>query len=132
MKNDCELIALKKQIPFYWNIKFPINSLYLMRGYLAIDDKFKKEYFELCFNAYWKDNVDISDKDNLHNILEKLGIDKKKFLESIENSKIKVQLKELTNLAFKKNIFGAPTFVVNEKIYWGQDRLDYALDEYNT
>ena len=35
----------------------------------------------------------------------------------------------LTDLAFEKDIFGAPTFVVNNKIFWGQDRLDYALDE---
>ena len=34
--------------------------------------------------------------------------------------------------AFEKDIFGAPTFVVNNKIFWGQDRLDYALDEYNS
>ena len=39
------------------------------------------------------------------------------------------KLKKLTNDAFKKDIFGAPTFVVNKKIFWGQDRLDYALDE---
>jgi len=37
----------------------------------------------------------------------------------------------LTQSAYKKDIFGAPTFVVNKKIFWGQDRLDYALDEYN-
>ena len=34
--------------------------------------------------------------------------------------------------AFEKDIFGAPTFVVNNKIFWGQDRLDYALDEYRS
>ena len=42
------------------------------------------------------------------------------------------KLKELTNFAFQKDIFGAPTFVVNNKIFWGQDRLEYALDEYNS
>ena len=41
-------------------------------------------------------------------------------------------LKDFTNDAFKKDIFGAPTFVVNDKIFWGQDRLDYALEEYNS
>ena len=46
--------------------------------------------------------------------------------------KLKDELKELTNNAFEKDIFGAPTFVVNNKIFWGQDRLDYALDEYNS
>ena len=42
MKNDCDLIASKNNIKFKWNIKFPINSLYLMRGYLVIDDRLKK------------------------------------------------------------------------------------------
>ncbi len=45
MKNDCELIAIKNNIKFKWNTKFPINSIYLMRGYLVIDDKFKKKIF---------------------------------------------------------------------------------------
>ena len=130
MISDCGLVAKKNKIPFIWNIKFPINSLYLMRGYLAIDEKFKKKYFESCFNAYWKDNIDISNKKNLNNILENLKIKEKEFFEKIQNPQIKDELKKLTNLAFKKNIFGAPTFVVNNKIFWGQDRLDYALDEY--
>ena len=62
MKNDCELIAKKNNIEFKWNDKFPINSLYLMRGYFLIDDKLKKKYFDICFDAYWKDNIDISKK----------------------------------------------------------------------
>ena len=39
MKDDCILISKKNKIPFIWNEKFPINSLYLMRGFLIIDDK---------------------------------------------------------------------------------------------
>ncbi len=45
--------------------------------------------------------------------------------------KLKNELKKLTEDAFQKDIFGAPTFVVNNKIFWGQDRLEYALEEYN-
>ena len=132
MKNDCELVAKKNKIKFKWNIKFPISSLYLMRGYLVIDNKYKKKYLELCFDAYWKNNIDISNEENVIKILEKSGIKKNEFFENIRNTKIKEKLKQLTNLAFKKNIFGAPTFIVNKKIFWGQDRLDYALDEYNS
>tara|TARA_B100000579_G_scaffold397958_1_gene377892 strand:+ start:387 stop:971 length:585 start_codon:yes stop_codon:yes gene_type:complete len=132
MKNDCELIAKKNKIKFQWNIKFPINSLYLMRGYLVIDNKFKKKYFELCFDAYWKDNIDISNQENLIKILEVSRINKNNFFKNIKDLRIKEKLKQLTSLAFKKNIFGAPTFIVNKKIFWGQDRLDYALDEYNS
>ena len=132
MKNDCDLIASKNNIKFKWNIKFPINSLYLMRGYLVIDDHLKKKYFEICFDAYWKDNLDISNQKNVNTIIERTGLNKKEFLENIENKKVKDILKNLTSEAFNKDIFGAPTFVVNNKIFWGQDRLDYALEEYNS
>ena len=45
---------------------------------------------------------------------------------------IKDELKNLTSHAFDNNVFGAPTFVINNKLFWGQDRLDYALDELNS
>ena len=132
MKNDCELIAKKNKIIFKWNEKFPINSLYLMRGYLVLSEKLKEKYFEVCFDNYWKENTDISIEENIHKILDLCSINKTDFFKNINDKKIKDQLKELTNLAFQKDVFGAPTFVVNNKIFWGQDRLEYALDEYNS
>ena len=132
MKNDCELIAKKNKIIFKWNDKFPINSLYLMRGYLVLSEKLKEKYFEVCFDNYWKENTDISSEESIHKILDLCSINKTNFFKNINDKKIKDQLKELTNLAFQKDIFGAPTFVVNNKIFWGQDRLEYALDEYNS
>ena len=50
---------------------------------------------------------------------------------NIKDPKIKDELKDLTNIAFQKDIFGAPTFVINHNLFWGQDRLEYALDELN-
>jgi len=132
MKNDCMLIAEKNKIDFIWNDKFPINSLNLMRGYLFVDDNKKNQFFDICFDAYWKNNIDISNEESLAQILSAVGINKKKFFEDIQNIRIKDKLKKLTNDAFEKDIFGAPTFVVNNKIFWGQDRLDYALEEYNS
>ncbi len=132
MKSDCELIALKNNIEFIWNIKFPINSLYLMRGYLIINESLKKKFFEICFDAYWKDNLDISDKEIIEMILNKVGLNKNEFFNKIQDKNVKDLLKNLTNSAFEDDIFGAPTFVVNDKIFWGQDRLDYALDEYRS
>ena len=131
MRNDCELISKKNNIPFKWNDKFPINSLYLMRGYISIDSKFKDQYIDTCFNAYWKNNIDISLDQNINDILNNCKIDEKEFFNLINDQKIKNELKNLTDKAFEKDIFGAPTFVVNEKIFWGQDRLEYALDECN-
>ena len=132
MKNDCELVALKNNIDFKWNNKFPINTLNLMRGYLVINDEIKERYFEICFDAYWKNNLDISSESEIVKILDICDINKNKFFEDVKNEKTKDELKKLTDIAFKNDIFGAPTFVVNKKIFWGQDRLDYALDEYTS
>ena len=131
MKNDCNLIAEKNKIDFVWNEKFPINSLYLMRGYLFVDNDKKDKYFDLCFNAYWKNNEDISKEETIKNILSKCNIKPKDFETGIKDQKIKDKLKDLTDVAFQNDIFGAPTFVVNDNLFWGQDRLEYALDELN-
>ena len=129
MKNDCILISKKNKIPFKWNEKFPINSLHLMRGFLVIDYNKKNKFIDLCFDAYWKDNLDISIEKNIKKILSDCEIDHDYFEKSIKEQVIKNKLKELTSEAFKLDVFGAPTFLVNNKLFWGQDRLEYAIDE---
>lgn len=130
MKNDCELVSNKNHLPFKWNEKFPINSISIMRGYLFINAEKRKDYLDKFFNAYWRDNVDLSIQENLTEILKTLKIDQVSFLDGISDEKIKEKLKELTSEAFNKEIFGAPTFISNNKIFWGQDRLEYAIDEF--
>ena len=131
MINDCILFAKKDNIEFIWNSKFPINSLSLMRGYLFIENDKKELYLDIMFDGYWKDNLDLSKEENLIKLLKKCNIDDNIFLEGIKDSKIKDNLKSVTKEAHNKDIFGAPTFVVNNKIFWGQDRLEFALEEYN-
>ena len=131
MIRDCDLIAKKEKFDFIWNSKFPINSLNIMRGYLLIDDSTKDLYVNLIFDTYWKDNLDTSDEETLKTILKKCNIDSNSFFDGIKDPKIKDTLKAITQEAHDKEIFGAPTFVVNDKIFWGQDRLEFALDEYN-
>ena len=131
MINDCDLISNKNKSNFIWNSKFPINSLSVMRGYLFINAENRELYLNVMFDAYWKDNLDISEEKILKNLLEKCKINSSKFFDGIKDLKIKDELKSITQEAHDKGIFGAPTFVVNNKIFWGQDRLEFALEEYN-
>ena len=131
MISDCNLIAKKNKSNFIWNSKFPINSLNIMRGYLCINAKKKDLYLDIMFDAYWKDNLDISNEGIFKTLLEKCKIETISFFNGIKDTKIKDELKSVTQEAHDKGIFGAPTFVVNNKIFWGQDRLEFALDEYN-
>ena len=131
MINDCLLIAKKYNFDFKWNSKFPINSLDIMRGYFSVNSSNKDQYIKTMFDAYWRDNLDISKEENLIPLLDQCNIDKNIFFKTIKNTIIKERLKDATKVAHEKEIFGAPTFIVNNKIFWGQDRLEFALDEYN-
>jgi len=131
MQTDCELVSKKNDISFIWNSKFPINSLSIMRGYLSVDNNQKEKYLDIFFNAYWRDNLDLSSEQEFSKLLDTLEIDSNIFFDKIKQQSIKDDLKKLTSDAFEKEVFGAPTFIVNNKIFWGQDRLEYALEELN-
>ena len=73
--------------------------------------------------------MDLSIEKNIQKILTDCKIDHAFFKGAIKEQKIKDKLKNLTNEAFKLDVFGAPTFLVNNKLFWGQDRLEYAIDE---
>ena len=131
MQSDCELVSKKNNISFMWNSKFPINSLSIMRGYISLNETQKDDYLNTFFDAYWKDNLDLSSEKEFSKLLGSLKIDSKNFFEKIKQQSIKDDLKKLTSDAFEKEVFGAPTFIANNKIFWGQDRLEYALEELN-
>jgi 2-hydroxychromene-2-carboxylate isomerase len=73
----------------------------------------------------------LSNEEVFSKLLRKLEINQEQFFYGIKNQIVKDELKKFTNDAFKKEVFGAPTFIVNNKIFWGQDRLEYAIEELN-
>ena len=100
-----------------------------MRGYILVNNNEKNEYLDKFFNAYWRDNIDLSSEKEFSKLLKILKIDNEFFFDKIKQQSIKDALKKFTNDAFRKEVFGAPTFIVNNKIFWGQDRFEYALEE---
>ena len=130
MIRDCKMVAEKNKIKFKFNSYFPIRSLNLMRGVLvAEEDGIKDQYINKIFNAIWSDGLNLNDEEVLTKVLKNIDINPKTFLLRAQSQNIKDQLRVKTNEAFKKGIFGAPTFVVKDKIFWGQDRLQYAIAE---
>ena len=96
---------------------------------LAEKKSISKKFINIIFDAIWKENLNLNDEIVLKELLEKNKIDSKSFLLKSIDLEIKNELKKRTEEAFEKGIFGTPTFVVNNKIFWGQDRLEFALKE---
>jgi 2-hydroxychromene-2-carboxylate isomerase len=130
MVRDCKLIAERNNVKFKFNSYFPIKSLNLMRGVLvAEEDNIKNYYIENIFNTIWQDGLNMNDEIIIQKIFKNLNINPKTFTLRSTSSKIKDSLRQKTNEAYEKGIFGAPTFVSNNKIFWGQDRIEFALKE---
>ena len=125
-----KLICKKKNISFNFNSYFPIKTVNFMRGILiARNEDYEKIYIEKMFNAIWKDGLNMNDQIVINKVLKNIDLNPETFLTKAADQKIKDKLRKLTDDALKKGIFGAPTFFVNKKMFWGQDRLSYAIDE---
>ena len=132
MIRDCKLIAEKNKIKFKFNSYFPIKSLNLMRGVLvAEEDNIKSYYIDNIFDSIWRDGLNMNDESVIQKILKNLNINPKTFFLRSQSSSIKDLLRKKTNEAYEKGVFGAPSFISNNKVFWGQDRIEFAINEAN-
>ena len=130
MIKDCKLFAEKLNIKFKFNSHFPIQSLNLMRGVLIARKENKTSlYIDKFFDACWKDGLNLNDQKIVDEILKELNFNLETFKLKISEHKIKDELKKRTKDAFSKGVFGAPSFIINNKMFWGQDRLEFVLKE---
>ena len=130
MIKDCKLFAEKLNIKFKFNSYFPMESLNLMRGVLiAMNENKTNLYIDKFFDACWKDGLNLNDQKIIDKILEDLNFNLETFKLKISEQKIKDELKKRTHDAFLKGVFGTPSFIINNKMFWGQDRLEFVLIE---
>tara|TARA_B100000378_G_C17922380_1_gene370183 strand:+ start:167 stop:760 length:594 start_codon:yes stop_codon:yes gene_type:complete len=130
MIRDCKMIAEKHNIKFKFNTNFPINSITLMRGVFFAQKKKKlSKYIDFFFDAYWKEGLNLNNDKILNSILTSLNIDFNEFHSITSGQKIKNKLIDETNDAYNKGVFGAPSFIINNKLFWGQDRIEFVLKE---
>ena len=110
--------------------RFPINSLRAMRGSYFAEAKGKAgEYISRVFEACWSLDCDISDPQNLRPYVESLGLDFHEFLSFIEKEDTKLKLRNDTDGAYKRGVFGAPTFFVDGiEMYWGTPEILWYID----
>ena len=123
---DLPRFTKRYNIEFNHNPNFPINTLYLMRGYIAAERIGKTaEYLNAVFTAMWVDQQNMGDVDVIKTVLDNANIDAETILKSAATPEIKSALIEKTEAAVARGIFGAPTMFIENEMYFGQDRLDF-------
>ena len=104
---------------------FPVNSVKAMRGCILLEPDGKLALFaRALFEAYWRDDHDISRDDVLIAICDRLGIDRERFFTGIAQQGIKDTLRGNTDELMERGGFGSPTLYLDrDDMYFGNDRL---------
>lgn len=85
------------------------------------------EFSRAVFKANFVENQDIASVEVIAGILDRMGLDPVATIEQSLSPENKLILRDETQEAYDKGIFGVPTFFVGDEIFWGNDRLDQAL-----
>jgi 2-hydroxychromene-2-carboxylate isomerase len=107
---------------------FPVNGDRAAYWILAADEKNPAQSLALTGalgRAVWREERDISDESTLAAIAGSLGLDAGPLRERAASDEIAVRYKTLTDEAIERKVFGSPTYIYRDELFWGQDRLDF-------
>lgn len=125
---DMQRWAKLWNIPMKMNPNFPINTLPLMRLITAIQlfapEKFD-ETLAYLFESMFRKPRNLNDQNEIMAVVAELGFDLEKIKVWLQDEKVKSELKFVTDEAIELGIFGAPSFIVHDELYWGVDHLHF-------
>ncbi len=129
MWRDIERRAARHGIPYARPSTYPVNSLLTARvACIAAEEGWCRAFTEKAFELHWTRNVLIGSEANLRAALEFAGQPVDELVSRAQTQPVKDQLKARTARAKDLGVFGAPSFTVGDELFWGDDRLDEAVE----
>ena len=114
---------------FKFNAHFPVNTLILMRGAIAVADSDLQRYVEVGLKAMWEDSLKMDDPEVFVQCMNAAGFDGADLLTRTQEADVKAKLAENTANAVERGVFGIPSFFVGEELFFGKDRLAQVEEE---
>ena len=129
MWRDMARRARRYGLPFVRPSEFPRRSLTAARiALVAETEGWGDRWAEAVFGAEFAEDRDIGHEEELRALLRALGRDPREVLAAATSDENKAALRAETERARALGIFGAPSFVVGDELFWGDDRLEDAFD----
>ena len=130
MWRDMERLCSVNGIPFRRPSSFPRSGVAAARVAClakATDEPWLPEFARAVFRANFAEDREIGEAAEIRSILLSLGLAGARIVERAGAPDNRPRLREQTRRAAELGIFGAPSFVVGEELFWGNDRLEDAL-----
>ena len=127
-RRDMERSARLFKIPFKLPSKFPIAGQSPARVIYSLESQGAARQEEVTlalYRAYMVEDKDISSPEVTADVAASIGLDRQKILEVIADPVIKEKLRQETEAAIQRGVFGSPYIIVDGEPFWGFDRLDH-------
>jgi 2-hydroxychromene-2-carboxylate isomerase len=130
MWRDLERICGTLGLPFSQPSPFPQNTLVASRvALVALAQHWGEDYCRAVYRAEFGEGRNIGEPATIAAVLTALGKNAGQIMQQAQDDTIKAALRAQTEEAQRLGIFGAPSFVTaNGELFWGNDRLEAALD----
>ncbi|MEI9989319.1 MAG: 2-hydroxychromene-2-carboxylate isomerase [Rhizomicrobium sp.] len=129
MWRDLERICAREGLPLTLPpLRFPQNGLKAARIALAAEGEgWMPDFARAVYSANFAERKDIADDGVLAEILTRVGADPAATLAAANTPENKAKLRAQNEDAIARGVFGAPSFVVGDELFWGNDRLEEAI-----
>ncbi|MFL1526039.1 2-hydroxychromene-2-carboxylate isomerase [Pseudomonas sp. O230] len=131
MFQDLDRYAKRYGVPLKFNPHFPINTLMLMRAVTGMQlhhpERFQA-FIDCLFKALWVEGRSLDDPATVVSVLTQNGFDPNEVLALTADDDVKAALKNNTEKAVQRGVFGAPSMFIDNQLFFGQDRLDFVIE----
>nr|WP_314535532.1 2-hydroxychromene-2-carboxylate isomerase [uncultured Pseudomonas sp.] len=131
MFDDLARYARRYNVPLTFNPHFPINTLLLMRAVTGIQLRQPvrfDDFVDCLFRALWVEGRHLGDPTVVAAVLTEHGFSPEEVLTLANDEAVKTALKDNTEQAVLRGVFGAPSLFVGDQLFFGQDRLDFVRE----
>ncbi len=131
MFQDLDRYAKRYNVPLKFNPHFPINTLMLMRAVTGMQLRHPERFqafIDCLFTALWVEGRSLDDPATVAAVLTQHGFDPNEILALTADEEVKTVLKDNTETAVQRGVFGAPSMFIDNQLFFGQDRLDFVLE----
>ncbi|WP_122700319.1 2-hydroxychromene-2-carboxylate isomerase [Pseudomonas viridiflava] len=128
MFQDLDRFAKRYGVQLRFNPHFPINTLILMRAVTGMQMRQPQrfaEFVDCLFKELWVEGRNLNDPQTVAAVLTENGFDPQEIIALTNDESVKAALKENTEAAIKRGVFGAPSMFIGDQLFFGQDRLDF-------
>jgi 2-hydroxychromene-2-carboxylate isomerase len=117
-------IAAHRLERFRFNPHFPINTIMLMRGFIAAQQMgVHQQYVDANLAGMWEQEQNMGDPEVAAGVWQAAGLDAQALIEAIQTQPVKDALLHNTQQAAERGAFGVPTFFVGQEMFFGKERI---------